>query len=134
MGIQPPGTITQAFVPPINGDTLGRRNSAPSSDGVTPPVATQTQQAVPQTKPAGEASSGAVNKETLEKSLSKINEFVQARASNVEFMIDKDTGIHVVKVVDTSTKETIRQFPSEEVVDIAKALDHLQGLLIRNKA
>jgi len=40
----------------------------------------------------------------------------------------------VVKVVDLETKEVIRQIPSPEVLEIAKAVDQLQGLLIRQKA
>ena len=52
---------------------------------------------------------------------------------NLQFTVDEDTGIDVVKVIDTETEEVIRQFPSEEVLAIARALDKLQGLLIRDK-
>jgi len=40
----------------------------------------------------------------------------------------------VVKVVDKETKEVIRQMPSKEVVELAKALDKLQGLMIKQTA
>ena len=40
----------------------------------------------------------------------------------------------MVKVVDQSTKEVIRQIPSEEMLAIAKALDSLKGLLVRQTA
>ena len=55
-------------------------------------------------------------------------------ANNLQFTVDEDTGIDVVKVVDTDTKEVIRQFPSEEILAIAKAIDQLQGLLVKDKA
>jgi len=50
------------------------------------------------------------------------------------FPFDDDTGRTVVKVVDASTDEVIRQIPSEEVLAIAKALDKLQGVLIKQEA
>ncbi len=48
--------------------------------------------------------------------------------------MDDSTGKTVIKVVDSSTNELIRQIPSEEMLEIARALDRLQGLLIRQKA
>ena len=40
----------------------------------------------------------------------------------------------MVKVIDRETEDIIRQIPSQEMLDLAKALDKLQGLLIRQKA
>jgi len=40
----------------------------------------------------------------------------------------------VVRVLDDATKEVIRQIPSEEALEIAKALDKLQGVLLRQEA
>ena len=62
------------------------------------------------------------------------NNFLKTVTNAVEFSIDKDSGSTVVKVVDTATKEVIRQYPSEEMLQIAKALDKIQGLLIQQKA
>jgi flagellar protein FlaG len=39
---------------------------------------------------------------------------------------DKDTGIHVVKLLDTSTKEVVSQYPSKQIVAIAAALTQFQ--------
>lgn len=36
---------------------------------------------------------------------------------------DEETGIDVVKVVEKGTDEVIRQFPSEEIIQIAKTMD-----------
>jgi len=55
-------------------------------------------------------------------------------AQNLRFSIDQDIGRTIVKVVDASTDEVIRQIPSEEIVAIAKAMDKLQGLLIKQQA
>ena len=54
-------------------------------------------------------------------------------AQNLQFSIDEDIGRTIVKVVDASTDEVIRQIPSEEIVAIAKAMNKLQGLLIQQE-
>lgn len=76
----------------------------------------------------------AVDPAQLKQATEKINQTVRMFASNLQFTVDEDTGMDVVKVVDTETKEVIRQIPSEETLAIAKALDQLQGLIIRQKA
>lgn len=83
---------------------------------------------------AVQAVSPAPKPEELKESVSKINKAIQSISRDVEFSVDEDTRMNVVKVVDAKTKEVIRQFPSEEVLAIAKALDKLQGLLLKEKA
>ena len=93
-----------------------------------------------QTGPAAVASDPAKtpsvqpSRTDIEDAVTKVQKVVEAQASNLLFSIDDDSGKTVVKVVDSSTKETIRQIPSEEILSIAKALDKLQGLLLRQTA
>lgn len=82
---------------------------------------------------AVKAVKGAVNLTSLTQATDQLNQAIQLRAKNLQFTIDKSTGIHVVKVIDTQTNEVIRQFPSEDILAMAKALDQWQGLL-RDKA
>jgi flagellar protein FlaG len=64
-----------------------------------------------------------------------INKTLQEQAQGLEFTLDSDSNRTIVKVVDEKTKEVLRQIPTEEVLQIAKALDLAQqGLLIRQKA
>ncbi len=53
-----------------------------------------------------------------------INEYVQSIQRTLQFSIDDETGTTVVKVLDSSTQEVIRQFPPEEVLALAR---HLQA-------
>lgn len=55
-------------------------------------------------------------------------------AHNLRFSIDEDTGKTIIKVVDTHTDEVIRQFPTEQAIEIARTLDKVQGLLFNDKA
>ena len=74
------------------------------------------------------------NREQLKEAVKATNDFVSLVNNAVEFSLDDDTGMTVVKVIDKGTKEVIRQIPSEEMLAIAKALDTVQGLLVRQKA
>lgn len=72
--------------------------------------------------------------EKLRAAVEKIQEFVSSTASDIKFSIDEDSGRTVVRVIDRETQEVIRQIPSQEMLDLAQALDKLQGLLIKQKA
>lgn len=58
----------------------------------------------------------------------------QPQASSLEFSIDRDSGRTVVKMVDTETKEVVRQFPSEEMLAISRSIEKMSGLMINEKA
>lgn len=66
--------------------------------------------------------------------LQSINKAMQKLSSNLEFTVDEDSNRTIVKVMDTQTQEIIRQMPSVEAIEISKALDKLQGLLVKQKA
>jgi flagellar protein FlaG len=72
--------------------------------------------------------------EQLSQAVKNINSALQARSQDLEFSVDADSARLVVTVTDKDTKEVIRQMPSKEAMEIAKALDHLQSLLIRQTA
>lgn len=75
-----------------------------------------------------------LTQEKQKEAVDKLNEFVKTTNNALEFSIDEDTGRQLVKLIDTQTKEVIRQIPTEEALQIAKVLDKFQGLLIQNKA
>ena len=74
------------------------------------------------------------NPKQLAEALKSINTVLQVRSPDLEFSVDSESARTIVKVVDTKTHEVIRQMPSEEALQIAKALEHLESLLIRDKA
>lgn len=63
-----------------------------------------------------------------------VNDFVKPLNSTLQFNIDDSTGLTVVKVIDTDTKEVIKQIPSEDMLALAKALDQIKGLLVKQQA
>lgn len=72
--------------------------------------------------------------ETLKAAVEKTQEFVNLKTNDIQFSLDEDLSRMVVKVIDKSTKDVIRQIPSEEMLEIAKALERLQGLLVKEQA
>jgi flagellar protein FlaG len=70
----------------------------------------------------------------LPEALKRINTVLQVRAPGLEFSIDDDSARAIVKVIDTNTNEVIRQMPSKEALEISKALERLDSMLIRDKA
>lgn len=67
----------------------------------------------------------------VERAVKRINESLPPSSQGIEFSVDADTDRVIVKVVDRETREVLRQMPSQEALDIAKALDRTQGLLIK---
>lgn len=72
--------------------------------------------------------------EQVNEAVQNINKTMQAMGQKLEFSVDEESKRTIVKVVDERTREVIRQMPSQEALEIAKALDRLQGLLIRQTA
>jgi flagellar protein FlaG len=71
--------------------------------------------------------------EQVTQAIKSINKAMESLSQGLEFSIDSDTHMTVVKVVDKQTKDVIRQMPTQEALEIAKALDQVRGLLIRQK-
>lgn len=90
---------------------------------------TQTYQAV---QPVQETT--APTKENVQFAVEQLNNFTTAISAKLNFQTDEDTGMTIVKVIDTESDKVIRQIPTEEAVQIAKSLDKLRGLLLNDKA
>lgn len=88
----------------------------------------QTEQAPSQTQKA------EATRQQLEDAVKQVNDFLKPINNSIQFNLDDDTGKTIVKVIDLATKDVIRQFPSEEMLSIAKAIDQMKGLLVQQKA
>ena len=73
-------------------------------------------------------------KEQVEQAVKDIRKVVSTVSSDLQFSVDKDSGKTVVKIVDSKTKEIIRQIPGEEVLALRRALDKMKGLLFSMEA
>ena len=85
--------------------------------------------------------SGAHPTEPVKPSDTQINEAIKTAnsalksiSSSLEFSKDKLSGKDVIRVIDTSSKEVIRQFPTEEMLSVSRMIDQFKGVLIHQKA
>jgi uncharacterized FlaG/YvyC family protein len=58
----------------------------------------------------------------LQVAVSQINDYVQNLQRDLQFTVDEATGKDVVTVIDSESKEVIRQLPSEEALVLARRL------------
>jgi flagellar protein FlaG len=121
MLMQPIGSSTQSVAQPAALSTPGSDRPVPVAQGSPVPGSQQVGTAKP-------------SPQELQQATDAINEALKRSDQSVQFSIDHDTGTTVVKVVDSSTKEVIRQMPSDEVISIARSIDRLQGILLKQKA
>ncbi len=84
------------------------------------PEAAEARQAAQQQQPASEQQ--PVDPRELQEAVSKLNEHAQSLQRSLEFGIDDDSGRSIITVIDSETREVIRQIPSEITLSIAKRL------------
>ena len=64
----------------------------------------------------------------------KLQQAIEPVANDLTFSVDEQSGKTVVRVVDSVTKELIRQIPSEEVMAMAHSIEQQAGMLVQAKA
>lgn len=82
----------------------------------------------------GATAAQPVSPEQLEAAVDSVREYIRPHNNSLQFSVNDDIGRIVVTVVDSETEEVIRQIPAEEMIAIAKALDSIKGLLVRQQA
>jgi flagellar protein FlaG len=127
MSIQSVGASTSQYAPAVQTASAGAARKADAS-----PEAARLQ--TPQDAAQADKAAQQPSSEELNQAVKQIQDVITKTANRLEFSIDEDLGVSIVKVVDTESKKLIRQIPSEEVLKIAKALDTLQGLLVKQQA
>ena len=124
MNIAPIGnqsSATPVSIPPISTAARPENRTEPSSVKQA-----NTTAASPGARPATE--------EEVKDTVKSMNDLMTSVNSNLQFSVDKDTGTTVVKLIDATTNEVIKQFPSEEMLVVAKAIDQLKGVFIKQQA
>lgn len=71
-------------------------------------------------------------REDLGQAVSQLNDFVQNVQRDLQFEVDNESGQTIVKVVDQSTQEVIRQMPDEVALRLAEKLQQDEPLTLFN--
>ena len=111
------------------------------SGGAKPTVPAVRSEAVAtqQARQPAQEKETSVTSEQLEAAVDQLAQAMQSAQRNLNFSIDDNSGQTVVKVIDSSSNEVIRQFPSEEALALAARMkemtnNDLSGLLLQSKA
>jgi len=80
-------------------------------------------------KPTAEVKSTTVDDKKLEEVVQKLNDYTQSVDRQLQFSVDDDSGKVMIKVIDSETGETIREIPSEEVINMQKKLKEVSEQL-----
>ncbi len=79
-------------------------------------------------------SSQAVDEQTVEEIVDDLNEFAQQVERQLQFSVDNNSGQTVIKVIDATTEEVVRQIPADEILTLRRRLGDVQGLLFKTEA
>jgi len=120
----------------INPVALNRAETPPAKPSSTPESSASTvqaQAAVRQNLPPegqevpSKTASTPAKRDEITKAVEQLNSHVQTLNRDLQFSVEEELGLGrtIVKVLDSETKEVIRQIPSEEVIKIAKQLKEI---------
>lgn len=71
-----------------------------------------------------------LERKQLEKVAQQLQDFMGEMNRSLQFKVDEDSGRDVIKVLDKTTGDVIKQYPSEEVLSLVSKLSETAGLLI----
>lgn len=101
-------------------ETKRSENSASNQQGQQQRQEQQTQQ--------------PLDRDQLEKMAQQLQDFMGGMNRSLQFQVDEDSGRDVIKVIDKSNGELIKQYPTEEVLSLVAKLSETAGILIDQTA
>lgn len=90
----------------------------------------EVSKAAPKPKPELEMPEKPVSREQIRRNAELVSEAVSRLNHGVRFEIDDSSDTIITKVIDRETNEIIRQYPPEEMLDIARRLREYVGVLL----
>ncbi len=91
--------------------------------------------AVESVKPPENAAAAPPTQEALKRAMDHANKVLSTKVmDDLQFSVDKDTNIQVVRLINRKSGETVMQMPSDEMLKIAKSIDQFVGALIQKTA
>jgi flagellar protein FlaG len=103
---------------------LAKGEAVKNAETQAPPLPTQHTES---------ADKKSVDRKAIEQTIAKIREAIGPANASLKIEIDPDSDRIIVKVLDDQSGELIRQIPSQEMVEIAKRLDMMQGIFITKR-
>lgn len=106
-----PVQVKSVPVSPLVGQARGQKT------GNELPLVADAAKSVPR-----ETVNSQAEQEKVQAAVAQMNDFIQSTQRDLNFSFDPDSGETVVKVLDRSTQEVIRQIPSEIFLRLAQQM------------
>lgn len=116
--------------------------SLPQIDGRVPSNAVRNESTVNKPEPVAPVSDNAVDiqkvdlnnsEQNINSQIKELQEFNQNINRSLQFKVDEELGVTIVRVVDKDTDELIRQFPPEELLNLSKRLKEVNEEISSSK-
>ncbi|MFO8156047.1 MAG: flagellar protein FlaG [Thiohalospira sp.] len=75
-----------------------------------------------------------VSLEDLRKLMDDMDEVAQSFRRNLSFSVDEELGRTVVRVLDAETDELVREIPPEYMLELARNMERIRGILFDESA
>ena len=83
-----------------------------------------------QVLPSNNLSQESFSQQEMDRAVEQVQVMMDLRNRSVEFTTDESSGARVVKVVDASSGDVIRQMPAEELLSFMRNLTRMLGTFI----
>lgn len=123
INLNPPARPAPVPVQPSQNVATRTATEAKPATAASPPGPS----GLPENRRSGEPVEGNQEKtrgmpqDELENMVSEINKYLQTVQRDLEFTVHEGSGRTIIKVLDSETKEVIREIPPERVVEMAEA-------------
>ncbi|MFC7373000.1 flagellar protein FlaG [Fictibacillus iocasae] len=82
---------------------------------------------------AGKKTDKPVSKESIQKTIEGINEFLKSSHTSTRFVLHEKLNDYYVQIVDDATKEIMKEIPSKKFLDLYAEMIERVGLFIDKK-
>ncbi|NLL06174.1 MAG: flagellar protein FlaG [Clostridiaceae bacterium] len=91
---------------------------------------TKNNQNTPETKIIGNGQKEQVSDKAVTDAIEKANRAISITRTQMEFSIHEKTKEIMVKVINSDTKEVIREIPQEKILDMVAKMWEMAGILV----
>lgn len=80
-----------------------------------------------------QASEEPISKEQVKEIVNGLNEFLEPSKTLIQYKLHEDLKDYYVAIVDTQTKEVIKEIPPKKLLDMYAAMAEFMGLIVDKK-
>ncbi|TQV84850.1 flagellar protein FlaG [Aliikangiella coralliicola] len=135
---QPPSVETGSRLPQPS--SRAPSTAKVDNDGLKVVANTETNSNTIQSVAVNQNEKPTENQAEVKSQIEEFQSFNQSIDRSLQFKVDEELGVTIVRVVDKETDELIRQFPPEELINLSKRLKELNeedisssGILLQEK-